>query len=58
MESFFIFPGLLVVLSRIMLTHHYLSDVMAASYIALLEIALLLYWLRKKAFFSDVLKGC
>lgn len=55
---FFIFPGLLVVLSRIMLTHHYLSDVMAASYIALVEIALLLYWLRKKTFFSDVLKGC
>jgi membrane-associated phospholipid phosphatase len=48
---------LLVVLSRIMLTHHYLSDVMAASYIALFEIALLLYWLHKKSFFSDVLKG-
>ncbi len=54
---YFIFPGLLVVLSRIMLTHHYLSDVMAASYIALIEVGLLLYWLRKKEFFSGVLKG-
>ena len=51
----FIFPGLLVVLSRIMLTHHYLSDVIAASYIALLEVTLLYYWLRKRKFFSDVL---
>lgn len=54
---FFIFPGLLVVLSRIMLIHHYLSDVMAASFIALLEVGLLVHLLRKRAFFTDIFKG-
>ncbi len=44
----FLSLGLVVVLSRILLTHHYLSDVMAASYLALLEVGLLLWWLRRR----------
>ena len=43
-----IVAGLLVASSRIVLTQHYLSDVLAASYLALLEVGLLLYWVRHK----------
>ena len=44
----FIFMSLLVDFSRIMLTEHYLSDVIVASYLALIEVGLLLVWLRRK----------
>jgi membrane-associated phospholipid phosphatase len=37
----FIAVGLMVVLSRIMLTYHYLSDVMAAAYLSLLQVTIL-----------------
>ena len=40
--------GLMVVVSRVMLTQHYLSDVMVASYLALLEVGLLHYWFQCK----------
>ena len=40
--------ALLVDFSRIMLTEHYLSDVIVASYLALIEVGLLLVWLRRK----------
>ena len=44
----YILLGLMVVVSRVMLTQHYLSDVMTASYLALLEVGLLDYWFRHK----------
>lgn len=46
----FLLVGLLVVLSRVLLTEHYLSDVMLSFYLALIEVGLLTYWLRKKQF--------
>ncbi len=45
--------GLVVVSSRILLTHHYLSDVMIASYLALVEVGLLHWWLQRKHFFIN-----
>lgn len=45
----FIFSGLMVASSRILLIHHYLSDVLATSYLTLLEIGGMLYWLRCKS---------
>ena len=45
----FIILGLCVVSSRIMLTYHYLSDVLAAGYLALLEVGLLAWWVRRKS---------
>ncbi|WP_133126935.1 phosphatase PAP2 family protein [Legionella nagasakiensis] len=50
----FIIGGLTVALSRILLTNHYLSDVLAASYLALVEIGLLLCWLRHKSTLSHL----
>lgn len=44
----FIALGLAIATSRILLTKHYLSDVLIASYLALLEVGLLRYWLRCK----------
>ena len=44
----FILSGLAVVSTRILLTNHYLSDVLIASYLALVEVGLLVYWLRRK----------
>jgi membrane-associated phospholipid phosphatase len=44
----FILAGLTVALSRVFLTHHYLSDVMAGSYLTLLEVGILLCVLRRK----------
>ena len=40
--------GLLIVMSRVMFTNHYLSDVMVASYLVLIEVGLLHYWFRRK----------
>lgn len=48
----FIILGLLIASSRILLTHHYLSDVVSASYLALLEVGLLQCWLKKRAWLS------
>lgn len=48
----FMVPGLIVVSSRVFLTHHYLSDVLAASYFSLLEVALLHWWLKQRPYFS------
>lgn len=51
--------GLAVVSSRVLLTEHYLSDVMVASYLALLEVGLLTYWLRRKHLLNlNDLVGC
>jgi membrane-associated phospholipid phosphatase len=51
--------GLVVVSSRVLLTEHYLSDVMVASYLALLEVGFFAYWLRKKEILNlNALVGC
>ena len=48
----FISAGFLVASSRILLTEHYLSDVLASSYLALLEVGIVVYWLRSKKVLS------
>jgi len=45
----FILTGLIVVSTRILLTHHFLSDVLIASYLALLEVGLLYCIMWRKA---------
>lgn len=44
-----VLSGLFVVSSRVLLTNHYVSDVLGASYLALIEVGLLAYWMKKKA---------
>lgn len=44
----FLTSGILLASLRIVLTHHYLSDVLTASYLVLLELGFLMYWLRRK----------
>jgi len=50
----FIGLGLSVVVSRVVLTEHYLSDVVMAMDLVILEIGLLLYWMRRNAWLSSV----
>ena len=51
--------GLMVIFSRIFLTEHYLSDVLASSYLTVAEIGVLLIGLRyKKNNIYNLLKGC
>jgi len=45
----FMFLGAVVAISRVLLTHHFLSDVLTASYLALLEVGLLYCVLRQRA---------
>ncbi|MGQ3890423.1 phosphatase PAP2 family protein [Legionella sp. CNM-4043-24] len=45
----FIAIGLLVSLSRVLLVHHYLSDVLSAAFLALIEVGLLVWLLQKKS---------
>lgn len=40
--------GFLIISTRVLLTNHYLSDVMATSYLVLLEIGLMVLYLRRK----------
>ena len=44
----FILTGTAIALSRVLLVKHYLSDVMFASYLALIEVGLLYYWVKDK----------
>ncbi|KTD24783.1 phosphatidylglycerophosphatase B [Legionella lansingensis] len=44
--------GITVAISRVLLTHHYLSDILAASYLSLLEIGILLCFLRRKSWLA------
>ncbi len=54
----FMMLGVMVVFSRIILTEHYLSDVLVASYLALVEIGLLLVFFRLKSTQAyNLLKG-
>ena len=48
----FFFAGLMVVSTRVLLTNHYLSDVLMTSYLTLLEIGLVLLFLRRKAWLN------
>lgn len=48
----FILTGLLVAVSRVFLIQHYLSDVLTASYLALIEVGLLYSWLKPKSLAS------
>jgi len=50
----FISIGLLVSLSRVLLVHHYLSDILSAAYLALLEVGLLVWFAQKKSWFPLV----
>ncbi|KTC84162.1 phosphatase PAP2 family protein [Legionella brunensis] len=44
--------GITVAMSRVLLTHHYLSDVLVAGYLSLLEIGILLCFLRRKSWLA------
>ncbi len=44
----FLFSGIVIIATRVLLTQHYLSDVMMTSYLVLLEIGLLLLYSRRK----------
>ena len=48
--------GLTVASTRIVLTHHYLSDVLSAFYLTVLEIGVLLCILRRKSWLAPALK--
>ena len=43
----FVILGFFIALSRVLLGYHYFSDVLAASYLTLLEVIVLIYFLRK-----------
>ncbi|STX28237.1 phosphoesterase, PA-phosphatase related [Legionella beliardensis] len=45
----FILSGFSIAISRVLLVHHYFSDVLTATYLALLVVGLLLWFLRKKS---------
>lgn len=44
----FIFLGLVIASMRVLLNYHYFSDVLFATFLALVEIGLLTHWLRRK----------
>tara|TARA_Y100000588_G_scaffold365605_1_gene430409 strand:- start:463 stop:1158 length:696 start_codon:yes stop_codon:yes gene_type:complete len=44
----FIITGLIIAVSRVLLTNHYLSDVLTAAYLAFLEVSILFYYVEKK----------
>ncbi len=48
----YIFAGLALAATRIMLTAHFLSDVLVATYLALLEVGLLFWWFQQKKWLS------
>jgi membrane-associated phospholipid phosphatase len=53
---FYVLAGLTVALSRVLLVHHYLTDILTATYFVVLEIGLLLWFLEKKAWLSPVFR--
>lgn len=44
----FILFGVAVAMSRLVLTDHFLSDVVSATYLAVLEVGVLVWWLRRQ----------
>ena len=49
--------GLLVAVSRVLLVQHYLSDIMSASYLVLIEVGLLQYFLRANSRSALIFRG-
>lgn len=52
----FLSIGIGIALSRILLMHHYLSDVLAASYLSLFEVGIIFYGLRYKGWLVPALR--
>lgn len=50
--AIFLLIGVTVALSRILLTQHYLSDVLMAAFLALFEVGLLQYWFQRQGIFT------
>ncbi len=48
----FIGVGLLIAFTRVFLTHHYLSDIMVASYLSLLEVGIIFCIFRRKSWLA------
>lgn len=48
----FLVTGIIVAFSRVLLNQHYLSDILAASYLSILEIGILLCFLRRKSWLA------
>lgn len=53
-DIFWMVFGLLVAISRVLLVQHYLSDIVGAAWLALLEVALLRWYVHKRGFFREV----
>ena len=49
-----VLSGVLVALSRVLLLEHYLSDVLAATYLTLVVVAMIVFVLRKKGIMKEV----
>ena len=49
--------GFVVALSRVLLVHHYLSDVLTASYLALIGVGIILAYLQKKSWLQRAWSG-
>ncbi|MDP1604163.1 MAG: phosphatase PAP2 family protein [Legionella sp.] len=52
----YITAGILVALSRVLLVHHYLTDILSAIYLVVFEIGLLLCFLQKRAWLSSAFR--
>lgn len=52
----FLCSGLLLISTRVLLTNHYLSDVMATAYLTFMEVAVLLWIMRRKAWLTSALQ--
>jgi membrane-associated phospholipid phosphatase len=52
----FLLAGIVGVSTRILLTQHFLSDVLTAAYLALLEIGFLMWWLRRQNYLVKLLQ--
>ncbi|WP_165475020.1 phosphatase PAP2 family protein [Legionella yabuuchiae] len=44
----FLITALCIATSRVLLTHHYLSDVLMAAYLSFLEVAIIYWWYQRK----------
>jgi membrane-associated phospholipid phosphatase len=51
----FILTGFTIATSRILLTHHFLSDVLMATYLSFLEISLFYYWVKRKKWMTEAI---
>jgi membrane-associated phospholipid phosphatase len=51
----FIILSVLIACTRVLLVHHYLTDILVAGYLSLLEISLLVWVSEKKGWFNEIL---